>query len=272
MSKNWVKFRLIFDNDFCFNIQDNKIIKEDPYFNNTRYGTMIGRGCPYHCTYCSNNYMLKSVYPGSWSKTRFRKGAHVINELVEVKKKLKKVERINFYDEVLITKKTWFGEFLKDYKNKIDLPFYCMFYPGTCDERSAIMLKDAGLAGVWIGIQSGSERVRKEIFKRHYSNEQILRQVELFQKYNISVKFDVIFENPFETPSETEETIQLLRKFPKPLLINMFSLKYFPNTEITQMALKNGIISKSYDQLLVDRPIYIVAPEKHEEIWNRIHC
>ena len=145
-----------------------------------------------------------------------------------------------------------------------------MFYPGTCDEEMAELLSNAGLQGVWIGIQSGSNRVRKEVFKRHYTNKRLLQQIEVFRKYNISIKYDFIFENPFETEEEFKETIELIRMFPKPYLINMFQLKFFPGTEITQMALKAKLIDKTDDQIYTDYPEYLISNEKQEQIMEMV--
>lgn len=259
----------IFENESSYYIENNKITHKEPYFENSRYGIMIGRGCPYNCTYCSNSYMAKNVYCGKWSKIRYRDIAHVMIELNEVKRKLLNVNRINFYDEVFMPQKAWADYFVERYKNEIALPFYCMFYPGTCKEETATILKEAGLAGVWLGVQSGSERVRKEVFKRHYSNDIIKRQVEIFHRYNIGIKYDFILDNPFETFEESLESIKLMLELPEPFSVNLFSLKYFPNTEITAMALEAGIISdKSMnDHLETDHQNYLVT-KGHKSINN----
>ena len=105
------------------------------------------------------------------------------------------------------------------------------------------MLIESLLAGVWIGIQSGSEKIRKNIFKRHYKNSVVIEQANLFKKYDISVRYDFIFDNPFQTFEDSLESVKLMLELPQPYSMNLFSLKYFPNTEITEMALDAGFIS-----------------------------
>jgi anaerobic magnesium-protoporphyrin IX monomethyl ester cyclase len=251
----------IFDNNLSAYIENDEIVYEDPYMSNTRYGIITGRGCPYHCTYCSNNYMAKNIYPKKWSKTRQRSVDHVMDELISVKERLPKIERINFYDEVFLPNKVWLNEFTDRYKAEIDLPFYCMFYPGTCNDETAKLLKEAGLVGVWIGVQSGSERVRTGIFKRNYTNRTVLKQAETFHKYGVSVRYDFILDNPFETFDESLESINLMLEFPQPFSLNLFSLKYFPKTEITSMALAEGLISENdlADQRLEDQDNYHIS-------------
>ncbi len=251
----------VFDNNLSAYIENEEIVYEDPYMSNTRYGIIAGRGCPYRCTYCSNNYMAKNIYPKKWSKTRQRSVEHVIAELISVKEKILKIERINFYDEVFLPNKAWINEFTERYKAEIGLPFYCMFYPGTCNDETAKSLREAMLTGVWIGVQSGSERVRKDIFKRHYTNKTVLKQAEIFHKYGVSVRYDFIFDNPFETFEESLESINLMLEFPQPFSLNLFSLKYFPKTEITYMALAEGLISENEldDHRLTDQDYYTVC-------------
>ena len=74
----------IFDVNSTYIIEKNKIVNNDPYSSNSRYGTAVSRGCPYHCTYCSNSYMAKNIYPQNWSKIRYRSVNSVIDELMNV--------------------------------------------------------------------------------------------------------------------------------------------------------------------------------------------
>lgn len=260
------------DNLLSAYIEDDALHLKDPYVNNTRYGTSVGRGCPYACTYCSNSYMANEVYPKQWSRIRYREIDHVIAELKQAKAMMPNLKCINFYDEVFLPKKEWAQELFDKYKKEINLPFYCMFFPGTCKEELLKIMKPAGLAGVWIGVQSGSERVRKEVFKRYYSNEKVLEQANLFVKYGVNVKYDIILNNPFETKKELEESIRLMAKLPEPKSFNFFSLKYFPNTEITDMALAKGIINKKDldDQLNIESPRYTISDIEEQDILERI--
>lgn len=233
----------VYDDNLSSYIESNELIHQEIYKDNTRYGIIAGRGCPYSCTYCSNVYMAQNLYPKVWSKIRYRNPEHVMSELLSVKDKLPNIDRINFYDEVLLPNKEWAEEFFTRYKKEIGLPFYCMFFPGTAKEESIGLLTESGLSGVWMGVQAGSEKIRKNIFKRHYKNSTVIEQARLFHKYNISVRYDFIFDNPFETFEDSLESIKLMLELPQPYTVNLFSLKYFPYTEITTMALEAGHIT-----------------------------
>mgnify|MGYP003996015213 CR=1 FL=1 len=234
----------VFEDELSCYIENEELIHAEPYKTNTRYGIITGRGCPYSCTYCSNVYMAKELYPKKWQRVRRRTVEHVMSELIETRSKLPYIESINFYDEVFMPKEDWAKSFFDRYVKEIGLPFYCEFYPGTCNEKKAKMLKEAGLVGVWLGVQSGSERIRKEIFKRHYKNADVIKQAQIFYKYGISVRYDFILDNPFETFEESLETINLMMELPQPYSMNIFSLKYFPKTDITATVLNEGLISE----------------------------
>lgn len=254
----------LFEHKYSYIIENNKLINNEPYFNNTRYGTFIGRGCPYKCTYCSNSYMANVIYPGQWSKVRHRSIYHVQKELLVVKEKLKRVKSINFYDEVFTPKMEWIKQFFSWYREVINIPFYAFFFPGTCNDEKGKILADSGLSGVWIGVQSGSQRVRNDIFKRFYTNERVLNQAKIFHQYGVSVRYDFILDNPFETFEESLESIYMMLELPQPFSLNLFSLKYFPNTEITNMAIDAGFINKSDidDNQEKDRDTYLINKDK----------
>ena len=139
----------------------------------------------------------------------------------------------------------WLDKFCTEYKSFIGLPFYCCFYPGVEKEDTIVKLKEAGLTGIWLGVQSGSERIRKEVLFRNYSNDTVLKAAHLFMKHGLSVRYDFILNNPFESWADKIQTIELMMQLPTPYTANLFSLAYFPNTAITNMALEKEYITEA---------------------------
>lgn len=235
----------IFSNETACYIEDNRLVFEDPYFTNDRYGTFVGIGCPFSCTYCSNVVMATQIYPKEWCHIRFHGTDRMKSEILEVKNKLHNIQIIDFYDEVFSPSIEWAAEFFAWYKKEIGIPFCCTFFPGKCSDALCQILANAGMKKVWLGVQSGSKRVRSQVFKRFYENEQVLNQARIFAKYGVVARYDFIFDNPFETFEESLESIGLMLQFPQPFSVNQFSLKFFPHTEITNMALKKGYIGEN---------------------------
>ena len=254
----------LYDHKYSHFIENDKIANYELYFDNVRYGTFVGRGCPKQCTYCSNSHMANVIYPKSWSRIRYRSMNHVKNELKIVKNKLKHVKSINFYDEVFTPNIEWIKDFFSWYEKEINIPFYCFFFPGSCSDEKCKILASAGLSGVWLGVQSGSTRVRREVFKRLYTNQQIIGQARIFHKHGVSCRYDFILDNPFESFEESIESIFLMLELPQPFSVNLFSLKFFPNTEISRMALDAGIINKQDvddDNQITDQDTYLIRQD-----------
>ncbi len=99
-------------------------------------------------------------------RVRERSVENCITEPKEVKK-YPHIIYINIEDDwFLFHNKEWIEEFCREYKKHIRLPFMIRVYPSKLDRDQLLMLRDAGLSWVLMGIQSGSDRVNYEVFNR----------------------------------------------------------------------------------------------------------
>jgi len=160
------------------------------------------------------------------------------------KKKFPNLKRITIFDDVFVLDKKWAKEFCDEYKEKINLPFSCLFHPSTIKEDIISILKEGGLDYIDMGIESGSERIRREIFERKDSNQVIKNAVDIMHKYKIRPYLDFILDNPFETIEDKQQSLDLLLSFPRPFMFYFYSLIYFPKTKMTQLALEKEIITE----------------------------
>ncbi len=58
-------------------------------------------------------------------------------------------------------------------------------------------------------------------------------------------KLDLIFDNPFENEDDKKEAVKFLLELKRPFDFHLLSLLYFPKTRLTEMALKEKIISEN---------------------------
>jgi radical SAM superfamily enzyme YgiQ (UPF0313 family) len=216
--------------------------EEMPYLNHG-YTTMTGRGCPYRCTFCDNNSTMqlyrKEAKPQKW--TRRHSPEYVVDELIWAKNKYK-INHVRFNDEDFSYDKKWIREFCELYGKKVRLPYFAWVYPNTIDEEIAGLLAASGCTAVEMGIQSGSQRLRKEVLNRHTSNEQILKAMKCLRDAGIRVTVDVIIGLPTETKDDLDMTIDLLAEA-NPWHLYAFWLRYYPSTEILQIAKDRKLIS-----------------------------
>ena len=110
------------------------------------------------------------------------------------------------------------------------------------DEDKVRLMCDAGLGFATMGIQSGSERIRRECYERETSDDDIVKACEILKRNGVGRNLDFIGDNPYETEEDRQATLDLLLRLPKPFYFNYFSLTYFPGVERTTRALRDGHI------------------------------
>jgi len=235
---------------------DEKIILNDnlwPFGSDERsiYRIMYTRGCTFGCTYCCNNF-LNNLYSG---QKIFRKRSvdNVIEELRIAKNNLSFIEFISFEDDNFLgLSLEEIKEFSKKYKKNIKIPF-CLsgVHPNTVDKEKFKYLIDAGLTGIRMGIQSGSDRIKK-MYKRYYSNSKVKESCEIISEFKdkIALKhYDIILDNPWETEEDLIKTLMLLSNLPVPYELVLFFLTFFPETELYNLAKKDGFIRNEFQNV-----------------------
>lgn len=197
------------------------------------------RGCPYCCTYCCNS-AYKNLY-GHYP-VRKRSVASVITECLEIVSTHRNCDSINIQDDCFFTYDTqWLAEFAMHYKKRIGLPFKVRTTPSHLKPEKLKILKDAGLVIIMIGMQSGSDRVNREVYRRNVTAEQFLKAARMVKDAGIVGLYDVISDNPYETEAEREETLALALQIPKPFHFQMFSLCFYQGTELNAKAKADGV-------------------------------
>lgn len=257
-------------------IENDGLSSDDPGLKTYNLNIMASRGCPYHCAYCCNS-VFKALYKGKGRRVRRRTVENVMDEIHSLREKFPNVKRIDFIDEVFAWDKDWTRRFTERYKREVGLPFQCAQHPNMVDRDILVMLKDAGLERVEVGVQSGSERVRKEFFERSVPNKKLVQTSQFLKEMGIVPFYDFIVDNPFETEEDKKEGLEFLLSFARPFHLHIFSLIYFPNTVLTRRALKANFISEdqiegnaeqTFDQMFVTlrhpRP-------KHDQFWISLY-
>ncbi len=176
------------------------------------YAIMTMRGCPFSCSFC-----VESVYQDMFGKKnslRRRSVDLVIKELVDAKRRLN-IQSVMFYDDVFTIHPRWLREFAPRYKHEVGLPFWCYTYPTTTRAEDLLLLKDAGLASITMGIQSGSEEILRENFNRPVSHQKAMEAAQLIIDSGIEGFFDLITRVQFETEKHCRETFEFLCDFPR---------------------------------------------------------
>ncbi|HEY8430148.1 MAG TPA: radical SAM protein [Sandaracinaceae bacterium] len=197
-----------------------------------------GRGCPYRCTFCFNNYFAE-LSEGRF--VRQRSVESVIDEMARTKARYG-VRHFEIVDDILTLNKRWMREFLSRYEREIAVPFSCLVHPRFIDDEVACWLRDAGCDRVQMGIQSADAEYKRKQLLRMEKEPHVERALEAMSRAGLRMKLDHIFGLPGEPLGAQEKAAELFRRFP-PARINTYWLSYLPGTEMKRAAVEAGVIS-----------------------------
>lgn len=206
------------------------------------YLAIFSRGCIHGCTYCCNNKINK-LYEFERSIYRSKPVESMIAELESVLGKFPFIKFVFINDDNFLANPVEFiALFAHEYGERIRIPFKVLGSPYYISDRKIAVLKAAGLREVHIGVQSGSERVNRDIYKRRISRASVIAAAEIINRHHLRGRYDFIFDNPYETRNDLYETARLIHCLPKPYIFQPFSLTFFPGTELYDRAKADGTI------------------------------
>jgi radical SAM superfamily enzyme YgiQ (UPF0313 family) len=221
-------------------------------FRGTIYDTVSSRGCPFKCTFCCNN-SLADLYDNKSRIIRRRGIENVILELEKAVNQYPEIEYIHFLDDCFsMASRNHIKDFCNVYKERVRRPFITHEIPTNVEREKVKYMKNAGLVWVEIGLQSGSDVVCKDIYKRGSCKADYLNSMKIMRDNNVAVVCDVILDNPYEKEEEKLETLQALIETPRPVLPHFFSLTLYKGTELHDMVMKeypykkNDYLDKDY--------------------------
>jgi anaerobic magnesium-protoporphyrin IX monomethyl ester cyclase len=188
-----------------------KVFRKHARYAGTTYSIMSSRGCPFACTYCCND-SYNRLY--GTKKVRHRSVAHVLGELEKAVRDNPYLQYINFQDDCfLASSRQYLHEFCELYQQKIKKPFIIRSIPIFVDNEKIRILKEAGIGWISLGLQSGSDRICKDVYKRRSLQADFLNAARIIKEYNIAAFYDVILDNPYETEEDQLQTIYPFWRF-----------------------------------------------------------
>lgn len=217
-----------------------------PEFIRSGYWIMSGRRCLYSCTYCYNSYLKKFYGKGKYY-TR-RSVDNVIDELRHAVIKYK-IKSVFFHDDIFMHDLTWLADFCAKYREHINLPFHCEVHPIIVRnlEETVSLLESANCTSIGMGVQTLDAKVRKDILHRDYANEDVVKIIKAFKGTQIYTGIDIIAG----LPTEDDESLLVGARFindVKPDFVFVPWLRFYPKTEIAEIALAKGVIDKKLYQ------------------------
>lgn len=207
---------------------------------------MASRGCPYRCTYCFNHKIVERYKEETSSHKLNYLRRHSVDEVLSeidfLLSRYRNIRTFIFDDDLFTQDKQYLIEFCREYPKHTTLPFVVNAHVKAFDEERARALKQANCAIVKFGLESGSERIRREILNRPMSNDEIIRAFQYAQKYDLHTSAFVMFGLPHETKEDIMETIKLLSVI-KPGRFRWSIFFPFPGTVAYEISAKGGYLN-----------------------------
>lgn len=198
------------------------------------------RGCPYNCYYCCN-HVLRNIYPKKEHYFRIPSPEYAISLIKHNLSFYKNPVGISFADDLLTFNPNWLSKFADAYSKEIGLPYTCNSRIECLSDQVVANLKRSNCKTVYIGVESGNEKIRKELLNRHYSNQNIIDGFKRLKKAGLSSFSYNIVGFPFETKEQMQETLEI-NKIIQPDNGAVFYFYPYPGTELFNICQKNNLL------------------------------
>ncbi len=159
------------------------------------------RGCPYTCKWCS-----KAVYKESYR----RRSPELVAEELSMIKDTYNPDMIWFVDDVFTIHHRWLKEFTNEVKKRdVLIPYEIISRPDRLDEQAIKLLRESGCFRIWIGAESGSQKIIDAMDRRInvIQTRKIIKQVK---QYGIQAGTFIMLGYPGETKDDIKQTIEHL--------------------------------------------------------------
>ena len=218
--------------------------------NNKIRVVSTARGCPYSCTYCYNSKIKELYEVFRKPHLRHRGVDSVIEEILQIREKYP-IEFIYFGTDNFTTLKDWVLEFADKYRRQVNIPFVCSSRPETVSPEVCRALKSANCASIYMGIESGSEYIRRNLLNRKMSNDRIITASRHIHQAGLKLATFNMMMLPGETYEQAWETMTLNQQcrtdYPWVVLFQPY-----PRTKLADYAIEKGCFDGDFDRLTIN--------------------
>lgn len=225
-----------------FAMQKNFYELRPPFFT-----VLSSRGCPEACTFCN-------MYITHGRKWRFRSPENFVDELEFLSKKYN-VKNFFIADDNFSFNLERAKEICKEILKR-NLSIHYNTGNGLSikriDKELLELMKASGCGSVALAIESGSERIRNEVYKKRLPTEKIYQAVNWCNEVGLPCVAFFMVGAPGETRESVEETKKLLKELPLTLCTCGIYTPY-PGTALYDECVQKGYMKE-------------VSPEDEERI------
>jgi len=184
---------------------------------------------------------------------RFRNLNDVIDEICNV------LERYSFFisfsfadDDFFLRPKSELRELAQLINDRLPHVIKRSFWsaaatPSALNLEKLDILVPVGLRAITIGVQTGSERMNREIYNRRFKNKLFREKAKIIDTHyhkQLIILLDFMVNCPYETETDHVESVKLLMDLPKWFLANLYRFTFYPKSPIYERAVNDNIITR----------------------------
>ena len=190
------------------------------------------RGCPYSCTFCSSAVFWNCSYHA-------RSASSVVDE-IETLIKDYGADGLNFReDNFMVDKQRVASICIEIIKRGIKIPWICEARVDNVDRDTLTLMQQAGLVGLWCGIESGSPDILKQI-KKGYTVEQVRSAFKIINELGLSTRAGFMIGFPDEKEKDIWQTFDLALEI-SPTHAYFQTYVAFPRGELYDYVVSNAL-------------------------------
>jgi anaerobic magnesium-protoporphyrin IX monomethyl ester cyclase len=162
------------------------------------------RGCPYSCSFCADK--------GMWGgRVRRRSIESAMKELRMIKDTYK-VDMVDFEDGTFTYDRKYVVAFCEALlAKKMDIKWGCLARYDNIDEDLLRLMKQANCAGMFFGLESGSDRVLTSLIDKRTNVAQNISISNMVYRSGIPSVTSVLMGLPDESEEDMQETIKVMK-------------------------------------------------------------
>ena len=160
------------------------------------------RGCPYSCRWCS-----RAVYGESYR----RRSANLVADEIQLIVDRYHPDSLWFVDDVFTINHSWLAALTDELaRRNLRVPYECITRADRLNERAVGLLQQSGCFRVWIGAESGSQKVLAAMDRR-VTVERVRDMIQHAKKHGIETGTFIMLGYPGETEADIEATLEHLK-------------------------------------------------------------